>query len=233
MSRTSRQNLNSVRVGLVGADGRMGRQIADLLAASERFSLAFGVNAEGGWPSDGRAVDVVIDFSRPAGLALALEWCLAHDVPLVSGTTGLDDASLGALKAAARRIPVLYSANMSPGVAAMMAMLRHFAGLNDWDFHVDEIHHARKVDAPSGTAKLLDAALAAAIGRATPTPNSIRGGSVPGLHQIWAMGEDEVLLLQHTALDRRVFARGAVRAAGWLFDKGEPGFYELTDLYKK
>jgi 4-hydroxy-tetrahydrodipicolinate reductase len=210
----------------------MGVEIAAVLAASARFTLAHEITGGAAdWPRAAEDVDVVIDFSQPAGLEAALAWCSKHRRPLVSGTTGFDEALGRKLRAAGRRIPVLHSANMSPGVAVMSAMLERLRNLEDWDFHVDEIHHRHKRDAPSGTARLLDERLRAVIGRPTPKPNSIRGGSVPGLHQVWAMGEDEVLLIQHTALDRRVFARGAVRAAGWLFDKAEPGFYDLMDLY--
>ena len=222
-----------IRVAVVGGAGRMGGHITAVLAESPRFAPPRLINAPEDWPRDARAVDVVIDFSGPAGLSAAIGWCVAHARPLVSGTTGFTADVMTELKRAAEVIPVLYSANMSPGVAVLAAMLEHFAGLSEWDFHVDEIHHNQKVDAPSGTARLLDQRLGAVLGRATPTPNSIRGGTVPGIHQVWAMGPDEVVLLQHTALDRRVFARGAVRAAGWLFDKAQPGFYDLKDLYKK
>ena len=222
-----------ITVALVGGSGRMGAHITDLLNADPRFRLAFVVNDAADWPGDRRGVDVVIDFSQPAGLDGALRWCVTHGVRLVSGTTGLSDQTKRAIEAAAQTIPLLYSANMSPGIAVMSAMLDAFTNLSEWDFHVDEVHHNQKKDAPSGTALLLDKKLGQVLGRSLPTPNSVRGGSVPGIHQVWAMGPDEVLVLQHTAFDRKVFARGAVKAAGWLFDKAEPGLYELKDLYKK
>jgi len=222
----------AVRVVLVGGAGRMGRHITELLHEAPRFTVVREVNGADEWTSVPTDVDVVIDFSRPPGLAAALTWCLEHGVALVSGTTGFDEDFRRRLIEASRNIPILYSANMSPGIAAMTAMLDHFARLNEWDYRIDEIHHKQKQDAPSGTALLLDAKMRAVLGRPLEIPNSIRGGTVPGMHQVWAMGPDEVLLLQHTALDRRVFARGAIVAAGWLFDKGKPGFYELKDLYK-
>ena len=234
MSQTAGQDLKSaIKIVLVGGSGRMGRHIAAVIEDTAGLTLVHRIAAGDDWAQITDSPDVVIDFSQPAGLRDALAWCVRRRTPLVSGTTGLNEADHRALREASLVIPILYSANMSPGIAVLSAMLEHFANLPDWDFHVDEIHHNQKKDAPSGTALLLDTQLSAAVGRPLPRPNSIRGGTVPGLHQVWAMGPDEVLLLQHTALDRRVFARGAVRAAGWLFDKAQPGFYELKDLYKK
>ena len=85
---------------------------------------------------------------------------------------------------------------------------------------------------PSGTALLLQEQLTKVAGRPLPAPNSIRGGGTPGIHTVWAMGEEEALVVQHIAYDRKVFARGALTAARWLFDKKQPGLYDLSDLYK-
>lgn len=227
MSKRSGKNL---RLAVVGAEGRMGREIMALIQADA--SLAAVPLTEGSWSLDPNSVDVVVDFSSPEGLRQAMQWCRKHGKALVSGTTGLTEEDRIRLAEGGREIPLLYSANMSLGIAVMSAMLEQFKALEDWDFHVDEVHHNAKKDRPSGTAILLDSKLSGVLGRKLPEPNSIRGGGVPGIHQVWAMGQEEVLVLQHTAFNRGVFARGAIRAARWLFDKQQPGLYDLSDLYK-
>jgi 4-hydroxy-tetrahydrodipicolinate reductase len=211
----------------------MGREISAMAEADPAFTVTARMgHRRDSWAFDAGDVDVVIEFSSPAGLSQALSWCVRHRKPLVAGTTGLGAGDKAKLKAAARRIPVLYSANMSRGIALMTSMLESFGATADWDFQIDEVHHGRKKDRPSGTALLLDDKLAQAIGRRPPRPNSIRGGGIPGIHQIWALGPDEMVVLQHTAFNRRVFAGGALSAARWLFDKKRPGLYDLSDLYK-
>ena len=180
-------------------------------------------------------MDMVVDFSTPPGLRAALKWCVENHRPLVSGTTGLSPQDSSKLTQAGNKIAVLHSANMSLGIAALTSMLNALGapGFEEWDFQIDEIHHKQKKDRPSGTALLLQKKLRQVTKTQLPPPNSIRGGGVPGIHQVWAMGPEEVLVLQHTAFHRRVFARGALNAARWLFDKKEPGLYDLSDLYKK
>jgi len=177
-------------------------------------------------------VDVVVDFSSSQGLRAAIEWCTKHHKPLVSGSTGLDKRDRAGLEKAGNQIPLLYSGNMSLGIAVLNSMIKTLGAVEDWDFQIEEVHHRHKKDKPSGTALLLQENLIRAVGRKVPDPQSLRGGGVPGIHTVWAMGQDEVLVLQHTAFNRQVFARGALRAARWLFDKDEPGLYDLTDLYQ-
>jgi 4-hydroxy-tetrahydrodipicolinate reductase len=205
----------------------MGREIQALAPA------AASVESDGDWKKLNAAdFDLVIDFSTPDGLSAALEWCAKNGKPLLSGTTGLSAAEKTAMKKAAAKIPVLYSANMSLGIAALNHMLETFRRLPDWDFQIQEAHHSGKKDKPSGTALLLQETLAGVAKKRPPEPLSVRGGGIAGIHQIWAMAEDEAIILQHTAFNRRVFARGALYAAQWLIDKKEPGLYDLSDLYK-
>ncbi len=227
----SRKTRKALRVAVVGSTGRMGQEICNLISADQRFQLAAEINSEGWTKVQAEKIDVVIEFSSPKGVVAATKWCVKNRVCLVSGTTGLSRVQMGSLKSAGKKIPLLYSPNMSLGIAAMNSMLAHFQNLPTWDFHVEEVHHKLKRDKPSGTALLLDQRLADVTGKKLPAPNSVRGGGVPGIHQVWAMGEDEVILLQHWAFQRRVFARGALAAAAWLFDKKSPGLYDLQDLY--
>ena len=220
-----------LKIALVGSGGRMGREI--LALAQDEFAIAAAIETNAQWAKkDASAVDVVVDFSSPEGLSQAVEWAMNAKKPLVSGTTGLSAGDLAKLKKAAAKIPILYSANMSLGIAALSAMLVYLKPLASWDFQIVEAHHNQKKDKPSGTALLLQESLVAAVGRKLPSPLAVRGGGIAGSHEILAMGEDETLTLQHTAFNRKVFARGALNAARWLFDKKQPGFYELSDLYK-
>lgn len=178
------------------------------------------------------SVDGVIDFSQPAGLMDAVKWCAKNRKFLVSGTTGLSRGQLIRLKAYARRTPILWSANMSLGVAALKQALSVFSGLDGFDFQIEEIHHKHKVDAPSGTALDLQEKLKAVVGKKNlRQPMSIRAGGVRGIHRVLAIGEGEVLTFEHVALDRSVFAAGAIKAALWLASK-KPGFYNFEDLWR-
>jgi 4-hydroxy-tetrahydrodipicolinate reductase len=223
-----------LKLALNGCGGRMGQEI---LALSRTAGSGFQVVAE---VEDGTAwsklkavqIDVVVDFSSPQGLSAALDWCTSQGKPLVSGTTGISAAEKTKLAKSSAQIPILFSANMSLGIAAMTAMLNSLSALKDLDFQIDEAHHKHKKDRPSGTAILLQEKLQKVLGRKLTLPNSVRGGGIPGIHQVWAMGPDESLILQHTAFNRKVFAQGALIAAEWLFDKKPPGLYDLSDLYK-
>lgn len=229
MSRSSRKIIN---LALVGASGRMGHEIEKLASSSSVFKVVVRLDEDSSWPVDRKSVDVVLDFSSPQGLGLALTWCLKHKVALVSGTTGLTKAEKERLRRAARKIPILYSANMSPGVALFVQILQNFKAIKDWSFEIEESHHQHKKDKPSGTALLLQQILDKTIGRKSGPIVSHRLGEVPGTHQIKAIGPEETLTVQHVAHDRRVFARGALSAARWLFDKKRPGLYDLSDLHK-
>lgn len=225
-----RRTRRPIRLALIGAQGRMGREIEKLCRAGSSFKVVGRVGRENGWTLDPRSIDLVVDFSQPPGLRTAITWCVKHKKPLVSGTTGLKESDRRAIKAASRKIPLLYSANMSLGVAVMTSLLTQVAVLKDWDFLWEETHHTKKKDKPSGTAKLLEARLALHLGRSTRII-SHRRGKVPGTHELKAMGPDETLVIRHVAHHRRLFARGAIRAARWLFDKKRPGLYDLSDLY--
>lgn len=230
----SKQNRKMLNVILSGASGRMGQALQGLVQAERNVSVVAHVNSAADWRSltPPKSLSVVIDFSSPEGLKQALQWCVRHKVKLVSGTTGLGRSHYQDMARAGKKIPILYSANMSLGIAAFSAMLNTLGRLKAWDFQISETHHKRKKDKPSGTALMLQRQLEAGLGRKLPRPLSTRGGGVAGIHRLSAFGPDEALVLEHTAFDRVVFARGALQAAAWLFDKKAPGLYDLGDLYK-
>ena len=222
-----------LNIALSGAGGRMAQELQQIAGSDPGWAVVAQVKCAADWKKVKAArIDIAIDFSSPGGLSAAVDWCVAEKKPLVSGTTGLSGKDQTKLGQASKNIGLLYSANMSLGIAVLSSMLRSFQALPDWDFQIEEAHHSQKKDKPSGTALLLQDRLGQVIQRELPPPNVVRGGAIPGIHQIWAMGPDEALILQHTAFHRRVFARGALQAARWLFDKKQPGLYDLSDLYK-
>jgi 4-hydroxy-tetrahydrodipicolinate reductase len=196
-----------------------------------------------------RSADLLIDFTLPGGTRDAAQWCAGNGVALLSGTTGLTEEDITAMKKAALKVPVLWAPNMSHGVALMSALVRRAAGVLGVraNIEVADIHHVHKVDAPSGTAL----ALAAAVmeGRSEPLEDllkparledpdnvdegelafkSLREGEVIGEHTVSFTLPDEVIEITHKALDRDVFANGALKAGEWLLAQ-DPGYYSTSD----
>ncbi len=260
-----------VRLAISGASGRMGRALSGLLADDPRFELVHAMvsadSVHAGQPvfagmagslchacdwSRAPEIDVVVDFSGPAGLALALDHCLAHGVALVSGTTGVDAALETRLADAGKHIAILRAANFSLGVAVLTRLLREAAAaLPAWDLEIVEAHHGRKQDAPSGTALALGQAAAASRrttleaaavfgreGRAGERVEGsigfavVRGGDIVGEHSAMLIGQGERLELGHRATDRSIFARGALQAAYWLAGRSA-GHWQLEDVIAK
>ena len=189
--------------------------------------------------------DACIDFSGVGALPHLLAYVRRTGTPLVSGTTGLTEPDFDALNETAKTVPVIWTANYSTGVAVLRQMLREYAQvLADWDKEIVEKHHNQKLDAPSGTAKLLLEALDP-DGRALVVHGreglcgkrkkeeigvfSLRGGTVAGEHTVSFFGEDEVLEITHRAASRKIFAAGALRAAEALAAK-PAGRYSLEEL---
>jgi len=229
-----------LKVGLVGASGRMGQEITEILKTKTDMELHLAVCRSASLAEfaytrptpncpEAKEVDIWIDFSSPELLKKLLSVAMKNKAPVVSGTTGLTAADHAALKRAAKSIPVLWASNMSLGVAVLAEALEVFSRIRSFDFQIEEFHHNRKKDRPSGTAKSLQEKLEKAVGRKLPEPLSIRGGGIFGIHKIHAMAEEEHIVFEHMALNRAVFARGAVEAAQWLCSK-KKGFYSMRDV---
>ena len=223
------------KIAVMGASGRMGQEVVRILQNHESLQFVKGV-AHGSTdyvanPSDldPAEVDAVIDFSLPDGFEKVLEWCVEHSKPLVSGTTGITDDQLNKITDAAEKIPVLWSPNMSLGIAVLRKALAVFTKANWFDFAIEEFHHNKKVDRPSGTAIHLQKALEHRIGREVTEVSALRGGGIYGVHSVFAMSEDEVLEFKHSALNRSVFASGAVKSCEWLLGQ-KNGVYILEDV---
>lgn len=221
---------------IFGASGRMGQEIAEVIGEQKKMQLTYQVDKKKTEnfctlaSVAAKKVDVVIDFSHADAVEDIIAFCVKEKVPLVSGTTGISKEIKAKLQKAAEKIPVLWSPNMSLGVAVLNKAIESLAALEEFDFQIEEVHHTKKKDAPSGTALLLQETLEQTVTRKPEAPISIRGGGVFGIHRIFAFGEEETLTFEHVALNRRVFARGAVKAAEKLAKK-KAGFYKLTDLF--
>ncbi len=175
--------------------------------------------------------DVAIDFTTPDASVAHAELAAALSKPLVIGTTGLCDAQMQILHRAAAKAPIFYARNFSLGIFVLQDLVSRAAQYLPADYHIEitETHHTRKKDAPSGTALILAEAIRAARPSANPDIQSHREGDVIGDHFVNLGNSSESLTLGHRALDRRVFAEGAVQAALWLVGQN-PGFYGMKDL---
>lgn len=227
------------RIGIIGSAGRMGQALADAIAAAGEVQ-AGGVDKGDDVLALARSSDVLVDFSAPAALEGNLDAAMEAGIPIVVGTTGLEERHHWLCDNAAEQIAVLQTGNTSLGVTLLAHLVREAASRlgEDWDIEVVETHHRMKVDAPSGTALLLGEA--AAKGRGIDLAShsdrgrdgitgarkagnigfaALRGGSVAGDHTVHFLADDERIALSHLAENRRIFAKGAIRAAQWLIGK--------------
>ena len=231
-----RTDQQPVRIALFAPDGRMGKAIQAAIAGDPGFELA---NDHG---------QVLIDFSAPGALRSSLDRAISAGVPLLIGTTGLIEEHKALIAEAAKTIPILRAPNTSLGVALLADLTERAArvlGPGQWDIEIVEAHHNKKADAPSGTALLLGEAAKRGRGEATDERGrdgvglkrepgtigyaAIRGGTVPGDHDVMFLGPEERLILSHRAESRMIFARGAL--AGARFLKGKPaGLYSMADV---
>ncbi|MFC0590251.1 4-hydroxy-tetrahydrodipicolinate reductase [Novosphingobium aquiterrae] len=237
------------RIGIIGSAGRMGQALVDaVLAAGETH--AGGADKGDDLAALAAGSDVLVDFSSPHALEASLDAAVAAGVPILIGTTGLEERHHFLCDHAAEHVAVLQTGNTSLGVTLLAHLVREAAQRlgEDWDIEVIETHHRMKVDAPSGTALLLGQA--AAEGRGVDLAGhsergrdgitgarargaigfaSLRGGTVAGDHTVQFLGNDERIALSHLAENRRIFARGAVRAAQWLIGK-PAGRYTMPEV---
>ena len=225
-----------IRISLFAPEGRMSKAIAVAVADDPGFAI------------DQDHGDVLIDFSAPAALQASLDRAVSAGVPILIGTTGLDDLADRRIAEAAKEIAVLRAANTSLGVALLAELVERAARVlgSGWDIEIAETHHRMKADAPSGTALTLGEA--AARGRGAPLSAdrgrdgtglkreegaigfaSLRGGTVAGDHDVLFLGLDERLVLSHRAESRMIFARGALAAVRFLVGK-PAGLYSMRDV---
>ena len=194
--------------------------------------------------------DVLIDFTRPQGTLANLAACRAAGRRMVIGTTGFSESEKLQLHDAARDVGIVFAPNMSVGVNLCLKLLDMAARVlgDEVDIEIIEAHHRHKVDAPSGTALRMGEVLAAALGRdlkdcavygregvtgerdsKTIGFETVRAGDIVGDHTVLFAGIGERIEITHKASSRMTFAKGAVRAAGWLIDRGA-GLYDMQDV---
>ena len=226
MGQLVQKSLKGQAVGLVSLDGQNG--------VPKTFGELGDVNA-----------DVIIDFSHHSAIGGVLEYAVSKNIAVVVGTTGHTEEEKAQIEAAAKQIPVFFSGNMSLGIAVLCRLAKQAAAaFPEADIEIVEVHHNRKVDAPSGTAKMIYESVrevrpqaTANCGRAGEGKrtaeeigiSSLRMGNVVGIHEVHICTANQTLTLRHEAHDRGMFADGAVEAAAYL--TGKPaGLYSMSVL---
>jgi 4-hydroxy-tetrahydrodipicolinate reductase len=262
-----------MKTGIFGANGRMGRVLIEAVTQEPQAELGAAIVRSGsdwlgmdagqlaGIGEQGLTVtdrpeqqvselDVMIDFTLPDGLKANLDWCLAHNKPVVIGTTGLSDEQKVLLERASEQIPIVFAANYSVGVNLLLNLLKQTARVmgQSCDIEIWEAHHRHKLDAPSGTAVAMGEVIADELGRdlskdavygreghtgERPQQQigfaTIRAGDIVGEHTVMFADIGERIELTHKASSRLTFAKGAVRAALWLKDK-PAGLYGMQQV---
>ncbi len=223
--------MKKIKIGVVGASGRMGQEITKIISGLKEAEVFFAVTRDVNInDAKSKSVDVWIDFSSLEMLPEVLKVAAKNTTPVVCGTTGLTAKDKALLKKYSEKLPLLWSSNMSMGIAILNEALKVFEAVKNFDFQIEEVHHNKKKDSPSGTAVTLQENLEQAVGRKLPAPLSIRGGGVFGDHSVMAISDEEFIKFEHRALNRTVFAKGAVRAALWLAKQKKPGLYAISDV---
>jgi 4-hydroxy-tetrahydrodipicolinate reductase len=239
-----------LHIGLSGARGRMGRAVSAVLDARE--DLVVAARFDRGETPDLSPCDVIIDFSTADASVELAELAASKGGPaLVIGSTGFTAEQEAQLARAADKVAIVRSGNFSLGVNILIGLVEHAAlrlDARDWDIEVLEAHHRKKADAPSGTALMLGEAAANGRGRdladlrrpmregvtgereaGTIGFAALRAGGVIGEHTVLFASDDEVIRLSHSAIDRSLFAKGAVAAAAWVAHR-PAGLYDMQDV---
>ncbi|MBQ4347668.1 MAG: 4-hydroxy-tetrahydrodipicolinate reductase [Firmicutes bacterium] len=243
---------------LHGCFGRMGKAITRIASDYPEIKIVAGIDTaqgEADYPVFAKlsdcdvAADVIVDFSVAAAVPALLEGAKAKKLPLVLCSTGLSEEDNAKAKELSNEIPLLRSANMSLGINLLVELVKQAASVlykNDFDIEMLERHHNKKADAPSGTALMIADSLNEALSgelkyiydrssvRGERAHNelgisAIRGGSIPGDHDVIFAGDNEIFTISHNALSRDIFAKGALAAAKFLKDK-PAGFYTMKDV---
>ena len=203
-----------------GKSGRMGQLICKLAQESNAWQLT----------DDFETCQIIIDFSAPEGTEKALTLACERKTPIVIGTTGLNETQKAQVIATSKVIPVVFSPNMSVGVNLLFKLIETAAKAlgKEYKIEIAETHHIHKKDKPSGTAKMMGE-IVEKITKEKPLIKSIREGEVVGDHTIVFGSDAEHLAILHRAINREVFAAGALRAAKWLLGKRH-GLYTMQDV---
>lgn len=248
-----------IKMIMHGCNGRMGQMITGIVSSDPGIEIVAGVDINTEKKNDypvfssmadcDVAADVVVDFGNSSAVDGLVDACIEKKLPLVLCTTGLSEEQLSKVRAAADKIPMFKSANMSLGINLIQKILKANAAVlaeAGFDIEIVEKHHKMKLDAPSGTA----IALADSVNEGLREPkeyvydrssrrevrpegeigiSAVRGGTIVGEHDVIFAGQDEVVTFSHTAYSRAVFGKGAIEAAKFL--AGKPcGMYDMSDV---
>lgn len=250
----------TLRVAIAGAGGRMGQALLKAARATEGVEVGAALDmAAGRWndieivtdvAAALKAADVLIDFTRPEGTLAHLRACRTARRAMVIGTTGLQPLQLEEVSVASKDIAIVMAPNMSIGVNVSLKLveLASRALGADYDIEVFEMHHSKKVDAPSGTALKLGEVAAAARGACLESDgvfarhgntgerragsigfSAARGGDIVGDHTVFFAGPGERVEITHRSSSRATYAQGALRAAKFLAGRA-PGLYDMQDV---
>jgi 4-hydroxy-tetrahydrodipicolinate reductase len=250
-----------IKVGIVGSTGRMGEHLIKNVLEDDGLSLSVlhvfdelkvSIPNSVLVTNDMAVVlensDVIIDFSAPIATQDLCENALKNPTPLVIATTGFTEHQQNLLLEASKEMPILYSSNMSAGIALLKQLVEQVsATLKDFDIEIVEQHHRHKVDAPSGTALTLGEFAAKGRGldldsvrisgrdgqigartRDEIAVMALRGGDIVGRHTVGFYSDGEFLELNHTATSRETFSKGAIRASKWIVNQNG-GLYSIND----
>ena len=219
-----------VRALLIGAAGRMGKTVLDLAQADGETDITAQCDLGDSIEPAMKNCDVAIDFSQADSIDEVCRAALQHAKSLVIGTTGHSQQQRKTIEETAHSVPIVLASNFSVGVNVLFWLTQKAAEFLGPDFNpkIVETHHKMKKDAPSGTAKTLAVILKVARNSEIPI-QSIREGDVVGEHSVVFSGADERLELTHRAVNRGIFALGALRAAKWIVDK-PPRLYSMQDV---
>lgn len=233
---------------ICGANGAMGTLLCDML--KEEVAGRVSIDGQNGAARtfselENIPADMVIDFSHHTAVKDVLDYAKSVGAAAVIGTTGHTEEEKSLIYDAAKEIPVFYSGNMSLGIAVLCRLAKEAAGyFPDADIEIVEVHHNRKVDAPSGTAMMLYNAIrevrpaaTAHCGRSGEGKrekneigiSSLRMGSVVGIHEVHIHTGSQCLTLRHEAVTRAMLAEGAMDAARFLLGK-KPGLYNMESM---
>ena len=247
------------RILLTGCNGRMGKVITELAKEDPDIQIVAGIDVAGeacgaypvhaGFDEVSEIADVIVDFSSPKVFDTMMDYAVAHQIPVVVCTTGLSEEQIWRIGEDSKQIAILRSANMSIGVNLLLKLVREAAAKlasEGFDIEIVERHHNQKKDAPSGTALALAESINEGLGDAYEFTfdrsqrlekrrpkeigiSAVRGGNIPGTHEVIFAGTDELVEFHHVAYSRSIFGKGALAAARYL--AGKPArLYTMADV---
>jgi len=220
-----------IKLAVSGCRGKMGEKILKLAEKDPELEVvgAFDIGDDALKPI--KLCDVLIDFTAPEASVAHAQACLKVKRAIVIGTTGLDESQVSALEKSAKKIPVVFSPNMSVGVNCLFELVEQAAKKlgSDYKVKIVEAHHVHKKDAPSGTAKKLAQIIEGAGADAVKDIESIREDEIVGNHRVILESDVDTIELSHSAKTRDIFALGALKAAKFVV--GKPAkLYTMKDV---